>query len=198
MNTDEHRSGSDPVWYGNLRPAPQPDPATMPKRESPWIPIVVGLVLGLGLTARAAYWLVGDSWQGFASLRWSQTSGVVVQTGLEQWTSSRTGNSYRLVVVYRYSVEGREYQNDRVSFPEKRASGDREYYQRQLNTKYPVGRTCTVCYNPDNPSESCLEPGTSLFFMIMIGLLTVGLLAGSLATIAYGIRELRHGPQPGP
>ncbi len=159
--------------------------------------IVVGLVVGLGIAGRAAYSVVGDSWQGLASLRWSQTQGVVVQTGLDKWFG-RGGYSFVRLVIYRYNVNGREFQNNRIGFPNQRVSGDESIVMSQLNSRYPVGGPCTVYYNPKDPSQSCLEPGVNLFFMVFLGVFSVVFLAVGVLCALYGIRELRHGPPSGP
>jgi hypothetical protein len=101
------------------------------KHDSPWVLILVGLIL-LGLAGRGAYWVIGDFWQGIASLRWPKTQGVVVETWLERSTS-RGGTQNSLKVVYRYAIAGKEYENNRISFPETRDAGDEAHYRRLLN-----------------------------------------------------------------
>lgn len=172
-------------------PAPAEKPAgPASKFESPWYMVLAGVVI-LGLGGKAAYWVVGDTWRGVASPTWETTQGTVVQSGLGQAYSSRVGAKYSLAVVYRYSVDGREYENDRLSFPEWSASGSESYYRKQLESKYPLGGSCTVYYNPGNPAESCLEPGPSILFIVVMGPLAIGLLALAVFVLRMGVRGVR-------
>jgi hypothetical protein len=148
------------------------------------------------LGAWVAYWVIGDTWRGLTSLGWAKTQGVVIETGLKR-SHSRSDWQYSLKVVYRYAVDGREYQNDRISFPERRGGGDEAYYQRQLDRKYLVGRPCSVYCNPGDPAQSCLEPGASVFFVVVIGFVTLLLLCGGVGCLAVGMRGLRQGRAAG-
>src|SRR5438552_1204169 len=100
---------SDQPEVPSSRPRRNRSGRAKPQQRPPWGLIVVGLVL-LGIGGRGVYWVIADSWEGFASLQWMKTQGVVLRTGLER-SSARGGDSYSLRVVYRYVVEGREYQN---------------------------------------------------------------------------------------
>jgi hypothetical protein len=155
--------------------------------------ILIGL-LPLGLGIKGAHWVIGESRQGPASLSWAKTEGVVVRTGLAR-SYSRGGDRYSLQVVYRYTIDGREYQNDRISFPETRGGGDEEYYRRRLSAKYPVNKPCVVYYNPSSPAESCLEPGTNYFFLVLGGALSLLLLGGGLYCLVRGIRGFMMVPK---
>jgi Protein of unknown function (DUF3592) len=162
-------------------------------RKNPlWIFILIG-VLPLGLGIKAAHWVIGDSWQGLASLNWAKTEGVVIRTGLAR-SYARGGDQYSLQVLYRYTIDGGEYQNDRISFPETRGGGDEDYYRQQLNTKYPVNKPCVVYYNPSNPAESCLEPGANYLFLVMGSAMSLLLLGGGLYCLVRGIRGFMRGP----
>jgi hypothetical protein len=55
----------------------------------------------------------------------------------------------------------------------------------------PVDQPCTVYYNPRKPAESCLEPGTSVYFLVAIGLVTLLFLLGAWGCFSSGIRRLK-------
>jgi len=160
------------------------------RKKFPWTLILVGL-LCLGLGGRGAYWVINDSRQGLASLGWRQTTGLVLRTGIEMSSGVRGVVEYSPKVAYRYAVAGQEYENDRISFPKRRGSGEKAYYQRQLDGRYPVGQPCTVYYNPRDPAESCLEPGMNVFFLVMIGTVSALLLCAGLVCGARCINWFR-------
>jgi hypothetical protein len=165
--------------------------------NSPWTFIVGGLCL-FALGSYASYWVISDSWQGLASLGCQKTAGVVLRTGLNKSTSTRAGNQYALKVSYSYKVADQDYQNDRISFPETRGSGEEAYYQRKSDASYPVNKECAVYYNPRNPAESCLEPGPNYFFLIMIGFVSLLILLTALVCLLVGAWQWtkRKGPSP--
>ena len=173
-----------------------PTPAGPPtgpvrKPESPWYMVLAGVIV-LGLGGKAAYWVIGDAWRGIASPSWETTQGTVVQSGLDRSYSTRAGAKYSLAIAYRYSADGRDYENDRLSFPEWSASGSESHYSRELRGKYPLGGACTVYYNPRNPAESCLEPGPNVLFIVVMGPLAIGLLAIAIRVLGRGIRGVRE------
>jgi hypothetical protein len=87
---------------------------------------------------------------------WLSTSGTILMSSVQ---SSYTGKSHSTypVVVYSYSVNGQNYQSQRIKAGEQflnvRVAG-----QAQATVKrYPIGATVTVYYDPANPAESVLE-----------------------------------------
>ena len=76
-------------------------------------------------------------------------------------------------IRYRYQVDGQPYQS-RFEFP----SGTHPLpeFNRSYVEKYPVGANVTVYYNPQQPTDSTLEPGAQGDWMILaLGiLLTIG------------------------
>lgn len=162
------------------------------KKDSPAVLILVGLAcVGLGIMFLSL--LVQTAWKGLASLTWEKAEGIIVRTGLDKsWYSTRGGQQYSLQVVYRYTVDGKEYQNDRISFFETRGGGSEDYYQQQLDTKYPRNCPHVVYYNPSNPAESCLEPGANYFYLTLgLVILPLVIFGGSLC-IRQGLRGLEE------
>lgn len=79
----------------------------------------------------------------------AQTSGVVTETGYETKKTRRRGNRNRKTktkrtfeIVYRYTVNGVEYEEDN----DKDESG--------AENNYRVGTEGTVCYDPNDPENS--------------------------------------------
>lgn len=72
---------------------------------------------------------------------------------------------------YAYSVEGQEYQGDRLTFRPRDPSSyqdDRhgKQWTEQIAEEYPVGRSIQVYYSPRNPQLCILEPGASAEMLI--------------------------------
>ena len=120
---------------------------------------------------RSFFWVVGISpfivifalrfFRGWAaSLRargWPQTVGRVLSSGV-QIHSHSSGRGGRIhspypYVVYRYQVNGQEFQNKRMHFGNVIGG----LGATRSAARYPAGMTVPVFYNPQNPNEAVLE-----------------------------------------
>jgi hypothetical protein len=79
----------------------------------------------------------------------AQTSGVVTETGYETKRVRKSGNRNRKIktkrtfeIVYRYTVNGVEYEED----------SDRD--ESGAENRYRAGTQGTVCYDPNDPENS--------------------------------------------
>jgi len=107
--------------------------------------------------------------------RWSITEGLItdsrkVLTGIQT-------DRYGARVNYRYSVKGKEYDNNTLSL-EQNTEGYNLAAAEAFLEKYPKGKTVEVHYNPKKPGMSVLETGLGdgtpwfllvLYLMIMFG-----------------------------
>ncbi|MCA9263447.1 MAG: DUF3592 domain-containing protein [Planctomycetales bacterium] len=102
----------------------------------------------------------------------------------------RPRSVYAPVVIYKYTVDGQNYTNRRVSIWEKKDFGSKR--QRDPSGKlkrYPKGMDVTVYYNPANPEEAILEK--SLPWTVYAGIM------GSFVLLFLGIGgALSSGPPP--
>lgn len=116
---------------------------------------------------------------------WPAASGEILSAESEAYRAwTRVGSDslvrrtfYRPVIVYTYTVGGREYTADRVTLGGQAGWSSSRFFQRSL-AKYPPGSPVTVYYNPSNPSEAVLERrvwGSRL--LVGLGLLLLGLAA---------------------
>lgn len=97
-------------------------------------------------------------------------------------------------VEYSYKVDGKDYSSTRLVAvqPQKFLQSLKMFYdmpdEKLLGTKYPVGSPVEVHYNPENPSEACLDVSAGwksryvaiCFSALTIVLPTVGFLLASL------------------
>ncbi len=119
---------------------------------------------------------------------WEPVDGVIKSSGVSSSTDGEGGTTYCLHVSYQYTVDGNAYNGDRVSYSTENSCNS---WSKNADDDYPEGKEITVYYDPDNPSESVLEPGLSGvdFFMccfLVFPLVGLFLLYGSISsTITY-------------
>ncbi|MBM4258466.1 MAG: DUF3592 domain-containing protein [Deltaproteobacteria bacterium] len=95
-------------------------------------------------------------------LRASQTyvpvAATVVASEIVERGSNRTthGTSFSPRIVYRYTVEGKEFESHRYFFSGQGWS-DRDSAQA-VTDQYPVGQRVQAYINPQNPREAVLNP----------------------------------------
>lgn len=93
------------------------------------------------------------------SVGWPTVRGTVIESRVEHSTRTRKGrttHTYTPRVRYRYGVDGREFEGDRVWF---RSSSTSEAAAARTVATYASGSEVTVHHAPDDPGLACLEPG---------------------------------------
>jgi hypothetical protein len=141
------------------------------KPSSPSVIFGIGLfMLGLGVVSVVRNF--DDFVHGWASSKWPKTTGVVSRSWVEDYISNKGSKSYELRAVYQYEVGGIRYQNDTIHFSKQLQSGDHAIGERELAKIAPVGKPCTVYYDPNRPTVSCLVPGVSVFYLTILPFLT--------------------------
>jgi Protein of unknown function (DUF3592) len=154
------------------------------KTDDNWI---VRLLIGIAIVVMGLYFAVNQIpaiTTGLQSQSWSVTTATVFSS---RWlTHHATGDEYNQEyegkgymhtpeITYSYTVQGRKFTSGRYQF------GDtgRRYVNdiKNIVARYPVGRIVRVTYNPNNPSQSVLEPGVNgmSWFMLAVGLATIAL-----------------------
>ena len=119
-----------------------------------------------------------------ASLTWPTTPGTITSCELREVRNKPRRLPYEIVrytvdVTYSYTVDGEPYEGDRVALIDSLWS---EGSAQARESKYQVGTTHPVYYNPDDPSRAVLEPGDTsedrASFETVMGIaLPLGLLA---------------------
>ena len=102
--------------------------------------------------------LVPSVWFAHASATsWQKTKGHVTESEWEYGHHLLTGKPKprRARIVYRYSVDSREFESRQVELLESYSLAD---YGEHLR-RYPQGSQVTVYYQPGNPANSALQPG---------------------------------------
>ena len=133
-------------------------------------------------------WSVGntffDAWQMNS---WVQTEAHLIRAGYETHRGDDT-DSYEAFATYNYSIDGRQYQGDRVSL---HSGGDNigSYQQdigRNLQSAASSESTIIVFVNPNDPSDSIVDRGVrwsmigfNSIFLFVFGGVGLGLLVAA-------------------
>ncbi len=142
---------------------------------------IAGLVIG-GLMLGGGYFLtyrVGKPIRdkAAASTSWPVTDGRITGSRVERVKQKKGGTTYTADITYEYALDGRTFEGDRVWFGDDYSASDASAFRAAVG-RYPVGRAVKVHYDPAEPAESVLEPGTtwsgSALYFIGLGLMTLG------------------------
>ena len=140
---------------------------------------IVMVLLGLLWTCGFAYAHFSASAKAKAAESWPIAGARVLSSEVRvEESSDNDGGSttwYNPIIVYKYSVGGREYQGSRLRFGNPR-SASRKKADAAI-APYPPGTTPLVRYNPQDPKEAVLEtkkPSPLYLIMAPFGLLFVG------------------------
>lgn len=97
---------------------------------------------------------------------WAKTSGLVHSVGVKSEHAGRAGTVHRPSVLYGYTLNEVGYSNDRVDFA--RDTMSRSAAMKQAS-RFTIGQTVTVRYDPKDPEQSALEVGVVPMDWIKLG-----------------------------
>jgi len=108
------------------------------------------------------------------STQWPSVEGVIESSQIKR-SKKDNKTMYSAEVIYRYNVDGAELKNETVSFGGDFSSSSKSMVADVID-KYAVASTVPVFYEPENPSNSVLEPGVTwksylvyVFGMVFLG-----------------------------
>lgn len=135
---------------------------------------VVLLLMGLGGGAMLTKAVRGVS-EARESGSWPRIAGKIVTSEMKVDSSRRrthkkssSSPSFTAKIEYEFEVNGTKQRGSRIAAVED-MNASREHILKVLN-KYPVDRTVTVSYRPDDPSVCLLEPGSWGGVVVFFGL----------------------------
>ena len=100
---------------------------------------------------------------------WPSTDGKVVSSEVKR--VKLRSPMYRPKVEYEYSIKGKTYSAERLSFSEFNLFYDAA---QRIVAQYPLGESVTVFYNPRNPNDSVLIKGRiGRAFSLFLGMAAV-------------------------
>jgi hypothetical protein len=132
-----------------------------------------------------------SSWEAYSSRDWPRAAGIIVASYTEHTCGGyRQLNSWEAKLVYRYSVDGRQYEGHRVSVFKPFCDSDKEVVRGWLKQNFPLGKAVDVFYNSADPSSAFLHSGqvSKAELVMIVALIAIGglLLWGSRMSFQVG------------
>ena len=115
------------------------------------------------------------------AINWQTTTGTVLSSEVRH-----KHKGYGAYVSYRYVVDGKTFENDKLS-PTEFTTSQRSDIVRHV-AKYTPGAEVTVHYNHGNPSESLLEPTGAMEYAWL--LFPIPFILFGLVALFFGVRIL--------
>ena len=138
-----------------------------------------------------------DLQRGEAAQAWPQVKGTITRAEIDTRVSGRNGRKrekYRPGIAYAYEVDKRSYSNDKIMFGVTMRTESRQEIE-QVMSAYPLGAGVDVCYDPNDPSSSVLQPGVENRSMILaIRNVSAGILVLGIALCGYGFMGRKRRP----
>jgi hypothetical protein len=138
--------------------------------------IIIGIIMVIGGYLLAFHVGRPAMQKAEASEGWPTVTGVVTHSEVAR-DHDPDGTMYSPDVEYEYTVDGEDYVGNTITVGAKVSTNVASGAQKKVN-EYPEGREVEVHYDPDEPAESCLEPGVkasaSIPFWAGIGILVLG------------------------
>jgi len=137
-----------------------------PKQAIFFMPIFA--VIGILLTI---FWGIPTARNAMESKNWPSAGGRITISGVsENYDSDNNSVTYNAKVAYNYTVNGLSYTGSTVAFGDYSSSDPS--HAGSIVSRYPVGKSIKVYYDPDNPKTSVLEPGAgwNSFVGLMVGI----------------------------
>lgn len=132
------------------------------------MPTLLSLIFLIGFVA-AIYFAVKAVRKAKQAEQWPVAPGRILPSEVSHSVSrDRDGTSvtWKPHVFYEYDVEGSKFKSDRLTGISFYSSNRRAAYRTVHN--YPVGKEVDAYYNPEDPSDSMLEPGITTGGVVLI------------------------------
>jgi hypothetical protein len=121
-----------------------------------------------------------------AARSWRPVSCVILRSAVAE-SSDSDGTTYKVDVLYAYSVDGRAYQSQRYGFDNWSSSGLEA--KQEIVAGLPPGTQTTCWIDPADPSRAVLHRGFSPRYLV--GLVPLLFLAVGAGGIAFALRAGR-------
>jgi len=152
-------------------------------------------------------WVVRDLWTYSAIQSWDATPATLLEVELKGKRKGK-GGSLRATARYRYEVDGKSYECDRVALhteADNIGSFQREHGE-ELERLLKQGQPITAYVNPDDPTQAILfrdlRPGMIALkgaFGLVFGAIGFGIIAAVIATaLGLGRKEASQSPTTEP
>lgn len=123
-----------------------------------------------GITGVFAWFAIGALVKHYyARQHFASTPGVVLASKVKVSSGSEGGSTSKPRIKYRYTVAGKEYIGDQYDFADI-SSSDGSYAHKAVSEN-PPGKTVTVYYDPNDPSDAILHleaPAGNYFILLFL------------------------------
>jgi Protein of unknown function (DUF3592) len=120
---------------------------------------LVGLLGGIVALGGAIYFLfvrLGECRSAEASVKWPSAPGQITASSTKKFGLWRP--AFVPFVAYAFQANGHDQTGKRIAYRVIASRDEKEV--DAIAQKYPVGAKVKVTYNPADPQDSALEPGT--------------------------------------
>ncbi len=128
--------------------------------------------------ALCALLFIGQAWSITPALRtrfWPSVAGKVISVRITRQRDGKPAGAWRYTpeITYRYSVDGRTYENGLLSFSRPPVSTPDRQQAKAIAARYPRESRVRVYYNPRRPEYAALEagPGVRAWLLLVCFLL---------------------------
>jgi hypothetical protein len=107
------------------------------------------------------------------SLSWPSIDGEIAHSAVlcqpNSGTTTAGGSTFKADIAYRYKVNGANYSSSKIALLDLSASGSGR--AQSIVERYPDESRVQVFYNPADPSDAILEPGSTggIKFLYLVG-----------------------------
>ncbi len=129
-------------------------------------PVIMVLIAGLAMGFYGIY----NIYKGYESQNWPTTQGKIIFSSL---TGAKQIMGRRAFIRFEYSVAGRRYVGRQISYTHIRGNYSSAV---EILRRYPIDKTVTIYYDPDNPRDAVLETeisGRIAWLFILSGLAVI-------------------------
>ena len=151
----------------NLRYSPPSNAKQMTPKQAMFIMLIFA-VIGILLTI---FWGIPTARNAMESKNWPSADGrITISSVSENYDSDDNSVTYGAKMAYNYTVNGLPYTGGTVAFGDYSSSDPS--HAGGIVSRYPVGKSVKVYYDPSDPKMSALEPGAgwSSFVGLMVGI----------------------------
>jgi uncharacterized protein DUF3592 len=124
----------------------------------------VTAIMGLVVSIHAIREQVKARW----AKSWPTALGKIMDSRLRE-VRSRKGITYQTYILFEYSVNEISHRSDVCRVGANESSSSLIGAANKTLARYPMGADVMVYFNPENPTESVLEPGKVSYFLLVLG-----------------------------
>lgn len=157
---------------------------------------VFSFVVGMLLSVAGIYHLAiasSDTVYALSSYAWPDVKGSIVKSRIDVRNNHTLNKSHINVyypeIEYIYSVVDKNYIGSTIGVSDY-GSSERNHAE-VLVSRYEIGSTVDIYYDPENPSQSLLEPGLKGFLVLRI-ILGIFLLAFGMFVLLFVNKRFRE------